>query len=106
MRINNQTPVSSTSSTTPSTGRSDNTTLGATPSSAAAQPGSPSSSPTISSQDYGMVPSFEMQTLTGLLAEVPPVRQSVLADTIRRLTSGALQTASALEQTADAILGQ
>jgi len=53
-----------------------------------------------------MVPSFEMQTLTGLLAEVPPVRQSVLADTIRRLTSGALQTASALEQTADAILGQ
>ena len=104
MRINNQTPVNSTDSTTSSTPRSDNANPSA-PNSAAASLGTPSS-PAVSAQDFSMVPSFELQTLTAMLAKVPPVRQDVLAETIRRLTSGDLQTPSALEQTARALLGE
>lgn len=101
MRIGNRTSTSSTNSTTSSTARSDNAAGSAAP-----HLGSPSFSPAASAQDSSMAPSFELQTLTALLAEVPPVRQAVLAETIRRLTSGQLQTSSALEETARALLGE
>lgn len=52
-----------------------------------------------------LVPSFELFSLTTTLQQVPPVRQEVVAETVRRLADGQLQTPSALEQTARAILG-
>lgn len=66
---------------------------------------SPAPSVSYPSFPVGLVPSFELFSLTSTLQEVPPVRQQVVAETLRRLASGELQNTSALEQTARAILG-
>jgi hypothetical protein len=51
------------------------------------------------------VPSFEFLSLTATVQQIPPVRQEVVAETLRRLTEGQPQTPAALEQNARAILG-
>jgi|GEM_PF-3132267 hypothetical protein len=98
MRITNQnqTPVPSTGNRadTPPTPRSD-----------AAASASSASSSTFPSFPDVLVPSFELLSLTAALQQVPPVRQEVIAETVRRLNTGELQTPTALEQTARAILG-
>jgi hypothetical protein len=99
MRINNQPPVSSPDSATASIPRADKASSTSAPHIAS------SSVPAVSAQDYSVVPSFELQSLTAMLAEVPPVRQDVVSETIRRLEAGDLQSHSALMQTANAILG-
>jgi hypothetical protein len=95
MRITNenQTPVPTTgnSADTPPTPRND---VAVSTSSSSASPSFPVS----------LVPSFEFLNLTATLNEVPPVRQEAIAETIRRLDAGQLDTPSALEQTARAIL--
>jgi hypothetical protein len=72
--------------------------------SASAVPSPPSA--TSPSVPVTLVPSFELFNLTSTLDRIPPVRAEVIAETIRRLDSGQLQTPSALEQTARAILGE
>jgi hypothetical protein len=57
------------------------------------------------SSPVGMEPSFEFLSLTAALNQIPLVRQDVISDTIDRLEAGQLQTPSALEQTARAMLG-
>ena len=69
-----------------------------------ATPASTSSS-TTASLPVSLVPSFELFSLTSTLQHVPPLRQEVIAETIRRLATGQLRTPAALEQTARAILG-
>lgn len=71
----------------------------------AAASSSPASSSSLPSFPDSLVPSFELFSLTSTLQQVPPVRQEVVAETVRRLADGQLQTPSALEQTARAILG-
>jgi hypothetical protein len=66
------------------------------------------SSPTSStSRPYpvSLVPSFELLSLTSTLQHIPPVREDVIAETVRRLATGQLKTPAAVEQTARAILG-
>jgi hypothetical protein len=76
-----------------------------TPRHEAAAPSSPAPSVSYPSFPISLVPSFELFSLTSTLSEVPPVRQQVVAETVRRLAAGQLQTTSALDQTARAILG-
>lgn len=75
------------------------------PRSDAAVPVSPAPSVSYPTFPVGLIPSFELFSLTSTLQEVPPVRQEVVAETLRRLASGQLQTTSALDRTARAILG-
>jgi hypothetical protein len=105
MRINNQPPVNSPDTPTPQVVRRDSSTANSA-SSPVAAPVSSSTLPVASAQDYSLVPSFELQSLTAVLAEIPPVRQDVVSETIRRLTAGNLQSRDALVQTAKAILGE
>ncbi len=98
MRITNQNqpPIASTDNKTDpaaSARRND----------AAASASSPSSPPP--SVPVSLVPSFELFSLTSTLQHIPPLRQEVIAETIRRLAAGQLQSPAALEQTARAILG-
>jgi hypothetical protein len=60
---------------------------------------------TPASMPVSLVPSFELLRLTAVLQQVPPVRQEVITETVRRLLAGQLQTPAALQQTAGAILG-
>lgn len=99
MRISNQTPGSPPDATTSSILRADNASTNPTPHL------STSSAPEVSAQDLSMVPSFELLSLYAVLVQIPPVRQDVVSETIRRLQSGQLQSPTALEQTANAILG-
>lgn len=99
MRINNQPPVNSPDSTTSSISRADKASPTPAPHIAA------SSVPAVSAQDYSVVPSFELQNLAAVLAEVPPVRQDVVSAAIHRLAAGDLQSHDALARTANAILG-
>ncbi|SRR5579875_2283759 len=97
MRITNQnqTPIASTDNKTDPaapTPRNDATSMS-------------SSSSTPPSVPVSLVPSFELLSLTSTLQHIPPLRQEVIAETIRRLAAGQLQTPAALEQTARAILG-
>lgn len=98
MRITNQnqTPVPSADT---------NADTAPTPRNDSAVPASPAPSVSFPSFPTSLVPSFELFSLTSTLQEVPPVRQQVIAETVRRLAAGQLQTSSALEQTARAILG-
>lgn len=98
MQISNQPLVSSADAASSSVTRSDNATAASGPHVDASSAGA------VSAQDYGMVPSFDLLTFNAMLSEVPPVRADVLAETARRLASGVLETPSALEQTAQAIL--
>jgi hypothetical protein len=100
MQISNQNPGSSTDPTTTSITRADNASPNPAPHLSTA------SAAEVSAQDYSMVPSFELLSLNAVLAQVPPVRQDVLNETVRRLESGQLTSLSALDQTADAILGR
>ncbi len=99
MRITNQNqpPVSSTTnnSAEPAPGSRNK---------AAASASSPSD-PTSRSFPVSLVPSFELLNLTATLQHIPPVREDVIAETVRRLAAGELQTPSAGERTARAILG-
>lgn len=76
-----------------------------TPRTDATATSAPTPSVSYPSFPVGLVPSFELFSLTSTLQEVPPVRQEVVAETLRRLAAGQLQTTSALDQTARAILG-
>lgn len=98
MRITNQnqTPVPSADT---------NADTAPTPRNDPAVPASPTPSVSFPTFPVGLVPSFELFNLTSTLQEVPPVRQQVVAETVRRLAAGQLQSSSALEQTARAILG-
>ncbi len=97
MRITNQnqTPIAST----------DNKTDPAAPPPRNDAASTSSSSSTPPSVPVSLVPSFELLSLTSTLQHIPPLRQEVIAETIRRLAAGQLQTPAALEQTARAILG-
>ncbi|HTU23712.1 MAG TPA: hypothetical protein VMG10_37085 [Gemmataceae bacterium] len=94
----NQTPVpsadNSTSADAAQTSRNDS-----------AAPASSSSSSSFPSFPDSLVPSFELFSLISTLQQVPPVRQDVVAETVRRLSAGDLQSSGAVEQTANAILG-
>jgi hypothetical protein len=70
-------------------------------------PASSSSVASATSRSYpvSLVPSFELLNLAATLQQVPPVREDVIAETVRRLATGELQSPSAVEQTARAILG-
>lgn len=100
MRITsqNQTPVPSTDKTnTPDAAPTQRNET-------AASSSSPRASTSRSYPD-SLVPSFDLFSLTATLQEIPPVRADVIAETIRRLAEAQLQTPTALEQTARAILG-
>lgn len=94
----NQTPVPS--SETNADSASAARTSAAPPSASTSAP-----TPAVSVQAFSMVPSFELLSLTATLKQIPPVRQEVLAETIRRLAAGDFRSADTLEKTAAAILG-
>jgi hypothetical protein len=99
MRITNQTnqtPVNPSETSTPQAARADST--------ASAAPVAAPSTTAIPVQAY-LLPSYELLSLNAILAQVPPVREDVLAATIRRLASGELRTPEAIARTASAILG-
>ena len=97
MQITNQNPLPAPSidngTDAASTARND---------SASAAPSAGSS--TSPSYPVSLVPSFELFSLTSVLQRIPPVREQVIAETIQRLDAGQLETPTALEQTASAIL--
>lgn len=62
-------------------------------------------SPSLHSPTDSLEQSSELLGLTNTLQQVPPVRQEAVAEAVRRLASGELRSANALEQTARAILG-
>lgn len=99
MQINNPGAVNPTNATSTSTTRTDNAPSNPAPHI------TPTSAPAVTAQDYDLMPSFELLSLNAVLTQVPPVRQDVISETIRRLAAGDLQSPSALEQTANAILG-
>jgi len=98
MRITNSTPITA-NNVANQTPRPDTTT---TP--AAGATGSSSASSSLALLAFSLVPSFELLNLDAALSQIPAVRQDVLATTIRRLASGDLQSSSALDATANAIL--
>ena len=100
MRITNSTPITPDNVANQTT-RPDNTT-----NQAAATASGSSASSSLALMAFSLVPSFELLNLDATLAQIPAVRQDVLAATIRRLASGALQSPAALDATANAILGE
>ena len=101
MRINTNQPAFNPEDATTKIVRTDSAHT--TPPSANSTPSAASS---ISVLAYSVVPSFELFNLTGAMAQIPAVRQDALAQTIQRLAAGDLQDLSAIDQTANVILGR
>ncbi len=100
MRITNQTPANAVENSTNQTPRTDGAASGFP-----APHLSPQVLTTVPAQSSSLAPSYELLNLNATLRQLPPIREDVVADTIRRLTSGQLGTPDALDHTASAILG-